>query len=507
MPNSELLISLSLFIGGLLLGGGLIWLIATQRNKAMVDKILAENQLESQQLQSSHRHLEEKYQDLMQRADQVQQQQQQLQDKYHAQQALVSGLQQQISQLQPLESKLEEKERDNRHLQQLLKEEHGKCTELQARLEASQQELIEKVNLLKEARDQLKTEFQNIANKLFEDKSEKFTLQNQSNMEQILSPLREQLTDFKKRVEDVYDKESKDRVSLLKEITLLKDINTRMSEDALKLTKALKGDTKIQGNWGEMVLERILETSGLRKGVEYETQVSLKGDGGERRQPDVIVRLPENKDIVVDSKVSLVAWESYCSSEDEGEREAALYSLLQSIKEHIRQLSRKDYAHLEGIRSLDFVLMFVPVEGAFLKVLELDTEFFADAFDKNIMVVSPSTLLVTLRTIQNIWRYEYQNRNALEIAKAAGGLHDQFVLFTESLEDVGTNLGKAQTAYETAHKRLISGRGNLVNRTLKLEKMGAKAKKRIPASLQEAADDSESEQEGDEILESDDNIR
>ena len=498
MPNPELMIAISLFIGGLLLGSVLVWLLSSQRTKAVMDKIMAENKLENQQLLSSHQHLEEKYQELKQRAEQTQQ----LQQKYHEQQAEVSRLQQQVSQLQQLETALEEKERESRQLQQSLKEEHGKRTELQARLESSQQELTEKVNLLKEARDQLKTEFQNIANKLFEDKSEKFTLQNKNNMDQILSPLREQLTDFKKRVEDVYDKESKERVSLLKEITQLKDINTRMSEDALKLTKALKGDTKIQGNWGEMVLERILETSGLRKGIEYETQVSLKADSGERRQPDVIVRLPENKDIVVDSKVSLVAWESYCSSEDENERNAALYALLQSIKEHIRQLTRKDYAHLEGIRSLDFVLMFVPVEGAFLKVLELESEFFADAFDKNIMVVSPSTLLVTLRTIQNIWRYEYQNRNALEIAKAAGGLHDQFVLFAESLEDIGSNLGKAQNAYETAHKRLVSGRGNLVGRTLKLEKMGAKAKKRIPANLQEAAEDSEIDLESDGLLES-----
>ncbi len=504
MANADLLIPLGLFVAGLLVGALLIWVVANQRTKAMIDKIQAEKQLEAQQLASSLQHLEEKYQELSQRSEQAHQNEHQWQEKYHQQQSRVSQLEQQISQLEQLERKLDEKDRESRHLQQLLKEEHGKCSELQARLESSQQELVEKVALLKEAKDQLKVEFQNIANKLFEDKSEKFTTQNKSNMEQILSPLREQLTDFKKRVEDVYDKESKERVSLLKEITLLKDINSRMSEDALKLTKALKGDTKIQGNWGEMVLERILETSGLRKGIEYETQVSLKGETGERRQPDVIVRLPENKDIVVDSKVSLVSWESYCSAEDDTEKDAALYSLLQSIKEHIKQLSRKDYAHLEGIRSLDFVLMFVPVEGAFLKVLELDTEFFADAFEKNIMLVSPSTLLVTLRTIQNIWRYEYQNRNALEIAKAAGGLHDQFVLFTESLEDVGNNIGKAQTAYETAHKRLVSGRGNLVNRTLKLEKMGAKAKKKLPTMLREAADDSENEPETDEILETDD---
>lgn len=502
--NPELLMPLGVFVAGLLLGALLVWLLANQRVKSMLEKAAAEKQLEIQNLESGHQHLSEKYQELSQRSEQAHTNERLWNEKYHQQQSRISQLEQQLRQLEQLENTLSEKDRENRQLQQSLKEEHGKCSELQARLDSSQRELEEKVALLKEAKDQLKVEFQNIANKLFEDKSEKFTTQNKSNLEQILSPLREQLTDFKKRVEDVYDKESKERVSLLKEITLLKDINSRMSDDALKLTKALKGDTKVQGNWGEMVLERILETSGLRKGIEYETQVSLKAEGGERRQPDVIVRLPENKDIVVDSKVSLVSWEAYCSAEDEGDRDAALYALLQSIKDHIKQLSRKDYAHLDGIRSLDFVLMFVPVEGAFLKVLELDSEFFSDAFDKNIMVVSPSTLLVTLRTIQNIWRYEYQNRNALEIAKAAGGLHDQFVLFAESLEDVGSSIGKAQLAYDTAHKRLLTGRGNLVNRTLKLEKMGAKAKKKLPGHLLEAADESDSEQETDEILLSDD---
>lgn len=491
MLDPELLIQIGLFVGGLLLGAGLIYWLANQRLQALLDKQQAEHQLQQQNLVSAKAHLEEKLQDTNKRLQTVEENEANWQRQYHEQQSRLSQLQQQVTHYQSLEEKLQEKDRETRHFQQLLKEEHGKSSELQAKLEGSQRELQEKISLLQEAKDQLKVEFQNIANKLFEDKSEKFTKQNKTNMEQVLSPLREQLSDFKKRVEDVYDKESKERVSLLKEITTLKDINTRMSEDALKLTKALKGDTKVQGNWGEMVLERILESSGLRKGIEYETQVNLKGEEGERRQPDVIVRLPENKDIVVDSKVSLVAWESYCSAESELDKDAALAALLQSIKDHIKQLSRKDYAHLEGIRSLDFVLMFVPVEGAFLKVLELESDFFSDAFEKNIMVVSPSTLLVTLRTIQNIWRYEYQNRNALEIAKAAGGLHDQFVLFAESLEDVGNSIDKAQSAYETAHKRLVSGRGNLVRRTLKLEKMGAKAKKKLPTQLlEEATDDS-----------------
>ena len=489
MLNPDVMLLIGLFIGGLLIGALLVYWLMQQRANALLAQNHAEFQLHRQELETRSEHLQEKLGDIQQRLTVCEQSEESWQRQCYEQQNKVTQLQQRITHYQELEQVLKAKEGDIAELQTALKEEHGRCAELQAKLQASRHELTEKITLLKEAKEQLKLVFQNIANKLFEDKSERFTSQNKTNMEQILNPLREQLTDFKRRVEDVYDKESKERVSLLKEITTLKDINSRMSEDAIKLTKALKGDTKIQGNWGEMVLERILETSGLRKGIEYETQVSLKEESGERRQPDVVVRLPEEKDIVIDAKVSLVAWESYCSAETDEARDTALVSLLQSIKEHVRQLSGKSYSHLEGIRSLDFVLMFVPVEGAFLKVLEMNSELFNEAFDKNIMVVSPSTLLVTLRTIQNIWRYEYQNRNTLEIAKAAGGLHDQFVLFTEALEDIGTGLTKTQLAYDTAYKRLTSGRGNLVRRTVNLEKLGAKAKKKLPSHLVEESDD------------------
>ncbi|PIE42465.1 MAG: DNA recombination protein RmuC [Gammaproteobacteria bacterium] len=488
MLNSDLMLFLGVFAAGAVLASLLVIWLTHQKNRAIIEKVGAEHQLKLNELASANQHLQEKLTDSTNRMTDLLEQQARLQEADVFQQKQLAQMEQQIVHYGDLEKTLKEKETEALSLQNALKLEHGKVTELQAQLASSRQELKEKLSLLQEAKDQLKLEFQNVANQLLETKSEKFTAQNKSNLDQLLSPLREQLTDFKKRVEDVYDKESKERVSLLKEITTLKDINARMSEDALKLTKALKGDNKIQGNWGEMVLERILETSGLRKGIEYDTQISLQGEAGERRQPDVIIRLPENKDVVVDSKVSLLAWEAFCSAEDTNDKQTALSSLVQSVKDHIKQLSQKNYAHLEGIRSLDFVLMFVPVEGAFLKVLEQDSGFFADAFDKNIMVVSPSTLLVTLRTIQNIWRYEYQNRNAQEIAKTAGGLHDQFVLFAEALEDVGAHIQKSQAAYETAHKRLISGRGNLVRRTQNLEKMGAKTRKKMPPRLVEEAE-------------------
>jgi len=397
--------------------------------------------------------------------------------------------------LEDLKTRLIEREQVIDTLQLDVKRQYGMVAELTAKLDVSKKDTEEKVKLLCDARDQMKVEFQNIANRLLEEKSEKFTAQNKENMANTLNPLRDQLVDFRKRIDDVYDKESKDRTSLLHEIVSLKDLNVRMSEETINLTRALKGDNKTQGNWGEMVLERVLEQSGLQKGREYETQATYTGDDGQRSRPDVIVHLPENKDVIIDSKVSLKSWEQYCTASDDVVAAVALKSHIDSINQHVNGLSKKDYSGLSGLQTLDFVLMFVPIEGAFVKALEIEPDFFAKAFDKNIMVVCPSTLLVTLRTIQNIWRYEYQNQNALEIASKAGALHDQFVLFVESLDDVGDKIEKAQTAYELAHKRLISGRGNLVRRTQQLETLGAKAKKKLPPSLQAAFDDIESVEE------------
>jgi DNA recombination protein RmuC len=336
---------------------------------------------------------------------------------------------------------------------------------------------------MQEAREQLKMEFQNVANKIFEDKSQKFTDQNRENIEGVLKPMREQLVDFKKKVEDVYDKESKDRVSLLNEIIHLKTLNERISEDALNLTNALKGQSKTRGAWGEMILERVLEESGLQKGREYEVQTMYAGDEGKRQHPDVIVHLPEGKDIVIDSKVSLTAYEKYCTAGTDEKREKRLKEHIISIRTHIKSLSGKRYEELEGIRTLDFVLMFMPIEGAFWTAIESEQGLFNEAFNKNIMLVSPSTLLATLRIINNIWRYEDQNKNALIIAKKAGDLYDKFVGFVEALEDVGQKIGKAQESYHTARKRLSEGKGNLVRRSEELRQLGVKAQKELPEGL------------------------
>ena len=358
-----------------------------------------------------------------------------------------------------------------------------RMAELETRLEDERKNAEEKLSLLQEARDQLKLEFQNVANRIFEDKSQKFTEQNKENIEGVLKPMREQLLDFKKKVEDVYDKESKDRVSLLTEIIHLKTLNERISEDAINLTNALKGQSKTRGSWGEMILERVLEESGLHKGREYEVQAMYASDEGQRRHPDVIVHLPEGKDIVIDSKVSLRAYEKYCSADTDEKREKRLKEHVISIRTHIKELSNKRYEELEGISTLDFVLMFLPIEGAFWTAIESEQGLFNEAFDKNIMLVSPSTLLATLRIINNIWRYEDQNKNALIIAKKAGDLHDKFVGFVDALEDVGQKIGKAHESYKTARDRLSKGKGNLVRRTEELKQLGVKARKELPEGL------------------------
>lgn len=375
-----------------------------------------------------------------------------------------------------LEGDLDKAQQENTLLQ-------TRMAELETRLEDERKNAEEKLSLLQEARDQLKLEFQNVANKIFEDKSRKFTEQNKENIEGVLKPMREQLVDFKKKVEDVYDKESKDRVSLLTEIIHLKALNERISEDAINLTNALKGQSKTRGSWGEMILERVLEESGLHKGREYEVQAMYASEEGQRRHPDVIVHLPEGKDIVIDSKVSLTAYEKYCSADTDEKREKRLKEHVISIRTHIKELSNKRYEELEGISTLDFVLMFLPIEGAFWTAIESEQGLFNEAFDKNIMLVSPSTLLATLRIINNIWRYEDQNKNALIIAKKAGDLLDKFVGFVDALEDVGQKIGKAHESYKTARDRLSKGKGNLVRRTEELKQLGVKAKKELPEGL------------------------
>ena len=358
---------------------------------------------------------------------------------------------------------------------------------LEEKLSSQQQQYESQLKLLQDTKQVLTKEFENLANRIFDEKQTKFSAQSKEALEVSLSPLRRDIGDFRKQVESVYDKENADRNKLVGQISELQKQTMQISADAVSLANALRGDNKAQGNWGEFVLEKLLEDSGLTNGREYDTQVALKDEDGRRRNPDVIIHLPEGRDIVIDAKVSLVDYERYFHAEDEATKQQCLNQHLASLKAHIRGLSGKDYESLEGVNSLDFVLIFIPVESAFMLALDQAPDMMRDAYDRGIIVVSPSTLMVTLRTIKNLWRYADQNRNAQVIADKAGGLYDQFVLYIEALEDVGRHLDKSREVWDTAHKRLVSGRGNLVRRSEELKKLGAKAKKSIPDNVRSIA--------------------
>lgn len=355
---------------------------------------------------------------------------------------------------------------------------------LEQRLIGQQNQYEAQLKLLQDAKQTLGQEFENLANRIFDDKQAKFSLQNKEALEVTLSPLRRDIGDFRKQAESAYDKENADRNKLAGQISELQKQTLQISADAVSLANALRGDNKAQGNWGEFVLEKLLEDSGLTNGREYDTQVALKDDTGKRRNPDVIVHLPEGRDIVIDAKVSLVDYERYFHAENEETKAQCLRQHLASLRAHIKGLSGKDYESLEGVNSLDFVLIFVPVEAAFVLALDHDPEMMRDAYDRGIILVSPTTLMVTLRTIKNLWRYADQNRNAQLIADKSGALYDQFVMYIEALDDVGRHLDKSKDAWDTARKRLTSGRGNLVRRTEELKKLGAKTKKSLPDDLQ-----------------------
>jgi DNA recombination protein RmuC len=366
---------------------------------------------------------------------------------------------------------------------QAVREENARL--LQA-LNLERRQADEKLKLLAEAKEALASEFQNLANRIFEEKGEKLVQQNVANLDSILKPLGERLKEFQVRVEETYDKESKQRFSLQNEIQKLVEANARMSVDALNLANALKGDSRTQGAWGEVVLERVLEASGLQRGREYDLQASFDGAGGKAR-PDVIIRLPEAKHVVVDSKVSLTAYEAYCRAEDDLGRKRELARHIESLRAHVKALAEKNYQSLYGIRTPDFVLMFVPVEPAFALALREKQELFEDAFHRNVMIVSPTTLLISLRTIASIWRYEYQNRNAQELVRQCTALYDKFVGFVADLEDIGKRLKAAQSSYEDAYGKLAAGRGNLVRQVERIRELGLKPAKPLPAPLTEMA--------------------
>ena len=359
----------------------------------------------------------------------------------------------------------------------------------------SEYENLQQLNLkrdeeLEERQEQLRKDFELLATKILDEKSEKFTLQNKENIKQILNPLQEKIQVFEKKVEDT-QKESISMHSALKEQLLgLKDLNVQMTKEATNLTKALKGDSKMQGNWGELVLERVLEKSGLEKDREYFVQQSFTLEDGSRVLPDVVLNLPDNKKMIIDSKVSLTDYERLVNAEDE-DKERYLKAHINSINKHVDQLSDKNYQDLYDIESPDFVLMFIPIEPAFAVAINNDNSLYNKAFEKNIVIVTPSTLLATLRTIDTMWNNEKQQRNAIEIARQAGALYDKFEGLVKDLTGVGKKIDAAKTDYSSAMNKLVEGRGNLITSVEKLKKMGAKAKKSLPESILKRAEETE----------------
>ncbi len=361
-----------------------------------------------------------------------------------------------------LREALKEKESDLKHLHERLHEHKKEVDELQQRF---------------------KTEFKNLANEILEEKTGKFTEQNKINLDTILKPLQEKIKDFEKKVEETHKKDIADRASIQERIKHLIETSNQISEDAKNLTKALKGDSKTQGGWGELILENILERSGLVKDREYFVQQSFKDEAGNRFQPDVIVKYPGDRSVVIDSKVSLTAYERYVSATDDVLREKALNEHLASIKNHIKQLSEKNYQNLYQLKSLDFVMMFMPVEPAYLVAIQKDPDLWYFAYEKRILLISPTNLIAALKMIASMWLQEYQSQNVMEIARQSGALYDKFVGLIDDLQDIGSKLESTRKAYDNAMNKISTGKGNLISRAQKIKELGAKTKKEIPQDL------------------------
>lgn len=365
-------------------------------------------------------------------------------------------------------------------LQAQLANTQSKLKELETRMEAEQKISKEKVELLEQNKQELKLEFKELANRILKSNSQEFSTQNSQNLTAMINPIKEQFEAFKKQINDVYIKETKERSALQAELSNIKEINLQMSKEANNLTNALKGESKTQGIWGEMILERVLENSGLQEGESYKREVSLEHSAdGSRYRPDVIVYLPDNREIIIDAKTSLSAYEQYISSENEHFKKKFADQHIASIKRHIKELHQKDYSGLKGVETLDFVFMFIPIESALLMAMEYDSTLFDFAFKKNVILVAPTTLMVALRAVENSWRYEHQQKNAIEIAQRSGLLFDKFVGFIESVDKLGKQLGTLQRTYDDTYSKLHTGSGSITSQFQKLEKLGAAASKKL----------------------------
>jgi len=448
-------------------------------------------ELQQQELALEHQLQHRQHQELQQQNSEQVLQIEQFRNEQLSTQSELGQLRQKAQQMQELNM-------EKHQLQQNLQQSQQQVTELSNQLEAQlarfhqeQQHHQDKIEVFKQAEERLQQQFENLANKIFEQKNESFKQSSQQGLNTLLSPLKEQIEGFKQQISDQYVKEGQERASLKTEIHGLKELNKQITEDAAALTRALKGDNKQQGNWGEVVLERILMESGLREGHEFDTQGQFKDETGKAFKPDVIVHLPQNKDVVIDSKVSLSAYERYFNQEDEQLKAGFLTEHIQSLRQHIKDLGKKDYQKLIGVKTLDYVLMFIPVEPAFLLAIDKEPELIKLALDNNIMLVSPTNLLVALRTINNIWQYEYQNQNAQDIAKKAAALYDKFHGFATDMQKLGDNIKTVDKRYEEAMKKLSTGRGNLVRKAEEFRGLGVQTSKKLDQSLIEQAQDND----------------
>ncbi len=359
----------------------------------------------------------------------------------------------------------------------------GRNAGLEEALALAKQQAREQMEFFRQSRRQLEQDFRLLAQEVLSEKGERLAAEHEAGIRGLLEPVREQLRDFRKKVEDVYDRESRDRVAMIREIEHLKRLNERISADAIRLTDALRGSSKVQGQWGEMLLEKLLEDSGLRRGSEFDTQVAMQNGDGERQQPDVIVHLPGGREIIIDAKVSLTAYVRAHQATDRKQQEQLLARHVESVKKHVASLSAKRYQDLLDLGNLDFVLLFIPVEGAFQAALGRRPEMLQEAMRKKVILCSPSSLLAILRTIHHLWRLDEQNRNSLAIAKQAGNLYDKFVGFAEAFEEIGLRLDQTRKSWQTAKKRLVTGRGNLVSRARALRELGVEPGRELPDSL------------------------
>jgi len=479
MENFEVLIVLLLAI--LIIGVFLLYKTIKEKNSEIKDLINEKQKLYDE----SSRQIEEKSQESNQLKENLTKTEALLNGQINRYNDLKNS---QTQRIEELKAELQGLKTINEDYNEQVKNDKSEISQLQTKLKEQNKSMEEKVKLLQNNEEKLKLEFENLATKIFTDNSKKFSEQNQENLGHMLNPMKSQLVDFKKKVEDVYDKEAKDRSLLSAELKTLKELNQKMSAEAHNLTNALKSDSKKQGKWGEMVLEKVLENSGLRQNHEFKREVSLKDDENKPFRPDVIVYLPNNRHIIIDAKTSLTAYNEYMSEENNELKQIHLRNHIKSVKDHIKLLANKKYEDLQNINSLDFVFMFIPIEGALLLALDNDVNLYDEAFKQKIILVSPTTLLVSLRAVENTWRYERQAQNIKAVYKRAEELYKKFHGFVDDLKKVGKGLESARTNYDEAFRKLSKGDGNLIRQVTMLKKVSnIKPKRELDSVLVDGA--------------------